>query len=84
MHETALVIGGGAIGVAAAISLKARAWRRHAGGTQRDPAQLSRARPGYHVRAPEDVAGLQFDLVVDAVGYDATRAAASARPIQAA
>jgi L-gulonate 5-dehydrogenase len=33
---------------------------------------------GYDVRAPEDVAGLQFDLVVDAVGYDATRAAASA------
>jgi hypothetical protein len=30
------------------------------------------------------VAGLQFDLIVDAVGYDATRAAASAAAIPAA
>jgi L-gulonate 5-dehydrogenase len=79
MHETALVIGGGAIGVAAAISLKAQGV---ADVTLVEPNAIRRSYlgldAGYHVRAPEDVAGLQFDLVVDAVGYDATRAAASA------
>lgn len=79
MHETALVIGGGAIGVAAALALRAQgvgdvtliepnAARR---------AYLERA-AAYAVAPPEAVEGRFFDLVIDAVGYDATRATATA------
>ncbi len=76
----ALVIGGGAIGVGAALSLAAQGvadvriaepnagrqeyLRRTCGFEALDPGRLS----------PED----QFPIVVDAVGFDATRALASA------
>jgi L-iditol 2-dehydrogenase len=79
MHESALVIGGGAIGVAAALSLKAQGVRAV---TLVEPNLVRRTYLGlnasYEVLAPEDVKDVQFDLVVDAVGYDATRATASA------
>lgn len=79
MHETALVIGGGAIGVAAAISLIAQGVENV---TLTDPNPLRRdylgQNSGYTVAAPEGVDGNLFDLTVDCVGYDATRAAASA------
>jgi len=79
MQDRALVIGGGAIGVAAAISLIAQGVENV---TLVDPNKLRRAYlgldAGYRVASPEEVEGQMFDLVVDAVGYDATRAAASA------
>ena len=79
MRQTALVIGGGAIGVAAAISLIAQDVDDV---TLVEPNPLRRSyltmHSRYRVCAPEDVEGQLFDLVVDAVGHDATRAAASA------
>lgn len=79
MRESALVIGGGAIGVAAALSLLALGVRDVA---LVEPNPLRRSYlgidTGYNVHAPEDVAGRTFDITIDAVGYDATRAAASA------
>lgn len=79
LRQTALVIGGGAIGVAAAISLKAMGVEAV---TLVDPNPIRRAylaqQANYDVCAPDDVRGLSFGLVVDAVGYDGTRAAASA------
>jgi len=79
LQGSALVIGGGAIGVAAAISLIAQGV---ANVTLVDPNPIRRdylgSNGGYRVAAPEAVAGEMFDLVIDAVGYDATRAAASA------
>ena len=79
MHETALVIGGGAIGVAAALSLLAQGVTAV---TLTDPNPLRRAfiglEAGYRVATPEEIEGHVFDIVVDAVGYDATRKAASA------
>lgn len=79
MHQNALVIGGGAIGVAAAISLIAQGV---ADVTLTDPNPLRRdylaSNGQYRVASPEDMADQLFDLTIDAVGYDATRAAASA------
>ena len=72
----ALVIGGGAIGLAAALALAARGV---ADVTLSEPNPARRAylaeRCGLHV--VEEAAG-QFGLVIDAVGYAATRAIASA------
>lgn len=77
--ETALVIGGGAIGVAAAISLVAQ------GVPQITLIEPNALRCKYltldekiTVLAPEDIAEQLFDLTVDCVGFDATRATASA------
>ncbi|MCE8009027.1 alcohol dehydrogenase catalytic domain-containing protein [Aestuariivita sp.] len=79
MTETALVIGGGAIGVAAALSLLAQGVTEV---TLVDPNPLRRSylglEAGYAVAAPEDVEGRFFDITVDAVGFDATRATAAA------
>lgn len=79
MCENALVIGGGAIGVAAAVSLMAQGV---ADVTLVDPNPIRRSYlgldAGYVVGAPDEVEGRQFDVVVDAVGYDSTRATASA------
>lgn len=79
MRESALVIGGGAIGVAAALSLKAQGV---VDVMLVDPNPIRRSYlgldSGYVVGPPEEAEGRHFDLVVDAVGYDATRAAASA------
>ena len=79
MNQSALVIGGGAIGVAAAISLLAQGV---AAVTLVDPNPLRREYlgqdAGYKVLPPDDVVGQMFDITVDAVGYDATRAAAAA------
>ena len=79
MAETALVIGGGAIGVAAALSLIAQGLAQV---TLIEPNPLRRAYLDLNARitvlAPDDIEGRLFDLTVDAVGYDATRATASA------
>lgn len=78
LPESALVIGGGAIGVAAALCLAAR------GGdvTLIEANPLRRAyldhNAGITVLAPEKVEGQSFDLTLDAVGYGTTRATASA------
>jgi L-iditol 2-dehydrogenase len=76
----ALIIGGGAIGVGAALSLVAR------GCPQITVAEPNEKRRDYLAKTcgfeTVDPAALthsdQFDIVFDAVGFDATRAAASA------
>lgn len=81
-RDSALVLGGGAIGVAAALALAARGVPHI---VVSEPNPLRRARlasePGFRSVGAGEVAGM-FDLVVDAVGIDATRAAAChhARP----
>jgi len=79
MAQNALVIGGGAIGVASAISLIAQGVDAV---TLIEPNPLRRAKldlgPQVAVRAPDQIEGDVFDLSVDCVGYDATRATASA------
>ena len=80
----ALVIGGGAIGLGAAISLQAQ-------GVEdvlivepnADRRTFLKERCGCNAVAPDGVPeGGQFDLVIDGVGYEATRAqvSAAARP----
>jgi len=77
---TALVIGGGAIGVGAALSLMAQGVPDV---TVVEPNELRRdylgPDVGYVIMSPDDLDDRAFDIVVDGVGYDATRAAASAR-----
>ncbi|MEM1313875.1 MAG: alcohol dehydrogenase catalytic domain-containing protein [Pseudomonadota bacterium] len=77
--ETALVIGGGAIGVAAALALRAQGC---AEVLLTEPNAVRRGylaeKTGIEAAPPEAALGRAFDLVVDAVGFDATRAAASA------
>lgn len=81
--QNALVVGGGAIGVAAAISLIAQGVTDV---TLIDPNPLRRdyleLGPHVDVQAPDEIAGRMFDLTVDCVGYDATRASccAATRP----
>ncbi|MEM8823050.1 MAG: alcohol dehydrogenase catalytic domain-containing protein [Pseudomonadota bacterium] len=79
MAETALVIGGGAIGVAAAISLIAQGIDAV---TLVEPNALRRTyldRLGdLEILDPEAIKDRVFDITVDCVGYDATRATASA------
>lgn len=77
--ENALVIGGGAIGVAAAISLVAQ------GVTDVTIVEPNALRRDYldlgaqiAVMSSDSIAGRTFDLTVDCVGFDATRATASA------
>ena len=74
----ALVIGGGAIGVGAALSLLAQGVERVA---LHEPNAIRRAAlaslEGVAVGAPQETPGA-FDIVVDGVGYDSTRAAACA------
>lgn len=77
--ETALVIGGGAIGVAAAISLVAQGVRDiilvEPNKLRRDYLKLDAS---VKVMSPDDITGKLFQMTVDCVGYDATRAMASA------
>lgn len=78
MHQNALVVGGGAIGVAAALCLQAQGV---ADITLSEPNALRRAylqSRGVRVVAPDDLDGDVFDVIIDAVGHDATRATASA------
>ena len=76
----ALVIGGGAIGVGSALCLTAMGV---ASVTLVEPNDARRAfaaeKVGLATATPDDVATESFDIVVDAVGYDGTRASASAR-----
>ncbi|MEL6959294.1 MAG: alcohol dehydrogenase catalytic domain-containing protein, partial [Pseudomonadota bacterium] len=69
MTESALVIGGGAIGVAAAISLRAQGIQNV---TLIDPNPTRRsyleATATYRIAAPEEIDGELFDITVDAVG----------------
>lgn len=76
------VIGGGAIGVGAALALSAQGARDI---TVIEPNELRRARladvAGFEVCAPDEPAAPEagsVDLVIDGVGYAATRAAACA------
>ncbi|MBO6757362.1 MAG: alcohol dehydrogenase catalytic domain-containing protein [Roseibium sp.] len=76
----ALVIGGGAIGVGAALSLKAQGIEDvqvvEPNGSR---AGYLRSRIGLTVLSGEDAADVRdMDLVIDGVGYAATRASASA------
>ncbi len=76
--DTALVIGGGAIGVAAAVCLLAQGIADvtlvEPNGLRRDYLDLGR---GVAVMAPDEIAGHRFDMILDCVGIDATRATAS-------
>ncbi len=78
--KTALVIGGGAIGLGAALSLNAQGV---ADVTIVEPNPLRRETLisicGQNAVAPDDLpADAMFDLVIDGVGYAATRKTASA------
>ncbi|MBF9051056.1 alcohol dehydrogenase catalytic domain-containing protein [Roseobacter sp. HKCCD9010] len=78
--ETALVIGGGAIGLGAALSLTAQGVPEV---TILEPNEARRevltGLGNQTALAPDKLSsGAQFDLVVDGVGYAATRATASA------
>lgn len=78
--NTGLVIGGGAIGVGAALSLLAQGVGNV---TLVEPNALRREALSLGaqitVMSPDDLGDAAFDLVVDGVGYDGTRAMASAR-----
>lgn len=78
-RDTALVIGGGAIGVAAAISLQAQGVSEV---TLVEPNDVRRSylaqSAAYRIAKPDEINGTLFDITVDGVGYDATRATASA------
>ena len=76
----ALVIGGGAIGVGSALALLAQ------GTVEVTIAEPNDARRGYiramgqDARSPDELGETgDFDIVVDAVGFDATRTTASAQ-----
>jgi L-gulonate 5-dehydrogenase len=77
--DTALVIGGGAIGVSAAISLVAQGVPDitlvEPNALRRDYLQLDAS---VKVMAPDHISGQLFDVTVDCVGYDGSRATASA------
>ncbi len=75
----AVVLGGGAIGLAAALALRAMGWNDLVIAEPNDARRAFLADLGY--RTTEAAAG-EFDLVVDAVGYEATRKMSSelARP----
>jgi len=78
--DRALVVGGGAIGLGAALALKAQGVDDV---TIVEPNDLRRAHLvdhcGQHAIAPADLPqDAMFDLVIDGVGYAATRATASA------
>ena len=77
--DEGLVIGGGAIGVGAALSLLAQGVSEV---TLLEPNELRRGYldglGAFDVAPPDALAGRMFDVVVDGVGIDATRAAASA------
>jgi len=77
--DTALVIGGGAIGVAAAISLIAQGVTNvtivEPNALRRDYLNLG---ANITVLAPDQIKAQLFDMTVDCVGYDATRATSCA------
>ncbi|TFL19681.1 alcohol dehydrogenase catalytic domain-containing protein [Jannaschia formosa] len=73
--DRALVLGGGAIGLGAALCLSAQGVGEV---VVVEPNDTRRAYLGRHVEAVAEAPHGAFDIVVDAVGYDATRAAASA------
>lgn len=73
----ALVIGGGAIGVGSALSLRAFGARDITiVEPNADRAAYGMKKTGLKTIAPEDAPANDYDLVIDAVGYRATREAA--------
>lgn len=80
-EATVLVIGGGAIGVGAALSLKAAGARAISLSEPNDLRRTYLAGSGdFEVLGPDDIGNAaQFDLVIDAVGIAATRSQAVAR-----
>lgn len=77
--RTGLVIGGGAIGVGAALSLRAQGVEAV---TLVEPNDLRRdyldRQTDIMVTTTDDIGPAAYDIVVDGVGYDATRKTASA------
>ncbi len=77
--DTALVIGGGAIGVGAALSLKAQGIGNV---TLSEPNEIRRnyleQTVDFKVISPDQLGSEMFDMVIDGVGFDSTRATASA------
>ena len=77
--ETALVIGGGAIGFGAALSLIAQGITDV---TLSEPNDVRRSylekAVDFKVISPDQLGDEMFDMVVDGVGFDATRSTASA------
>jgi len=79
MQENALVLGAGAIGVAAVYCLLAQGVRNITlvDSNSRRRAHLSNKKD-YIVLAPEEIDGKFFNTGVDVIGIDATRASATA------
>ncbi|MEP3048962.1 MAG: alcohol dehydrogenase catalytic domain-containing protein [Roseibium sp.] len=79
-EPSALVIGGGAIGVGAALSLKAQGVADvRVIEPNSDRAKLLSDNCGLSVLSPDDAPNAgQVDIIIDGVGYAATRATASA------
>ncbi|SMX23879.1 zinc-dependent alcohol dehydrogenase [Boseongicola aestuarii] len=77
--DTALVIGGGAIGVGAALSLKAQGIGNV---TLSEPNEIRRnyleQTVDFKIISPDQLGSEMFDMVIDGVGFDSTRATASA------
>lgn len=74
-RRQACVIGGGAIGLAAALALRAMDWPDFVIAEPNDSRRAFLSDLGFRTR--ESASG-EFDLVIDAVGYEATRAVSSA------
>lgn len=78
-ERKALVLGGGAIGLGAALCLKAQGVEAVT-LVEPNPARATYLRDhcGLDVVAPDGLGTRLFDVVIDGVGYEATRAAATA------
>ncbi|MRU14869.1 zinc-binding dehydrogenase [Roseovarius sp. A21] len=77
--ERALVLGGGAIGVGAALSLKARGVNEVLIAEPNAPRRrFLELNCDFPAVAPDQVPGADYDIVIDGVGHEATRAQASA------
>ena len=79
MAQTALVIGGGAIGVAASLCLIAQGIA-HVTLIEPNPLRRVYLNLSAHITvlAPDEIDGQLFDITVDGVGFEATRATACA------
>lgn len=74
-----LVLGGGAIGLGAALVAKALGSRQvHVVEPIADRARIVAAAGEFAVTDPDELSESGFDLVIDGVGFEGTRAAASA------
>lgn len=72
-----LVVGGGPIGLGAALAARSRGARVALSEPQRHRREIA-ARLGLEALAPDELAGRRFDLAIECVGHSATLAAALA------